>query len=410
MIAAMAGAIVIAGFATPIHAKTLAAGDLFQAEGFSTIYYYGKDGKRYVFPNEATYFSWYDDFSNILVLSREETAAIMIGGNIVIRPGTNLVKITTDPRVYAVLPYGMLAHIPDEETAIALYGDDWAKKVVDIPDAYFMDYETGMSNINATTYPAGSLIQKPDSEDVYYVMGDDTVRKFASEEAFRANKFRKKDIIITAETYEMPSAGQEITGVESLFNLIQPSLVLKPAIYLYPVREQATTVRLDYEGTIVADEPAYDPLLHGWEVIAHPDGRLVNHSDSKEYEYLFWEGMPSKSPTYDLSHGFVVKGADAEMFLRSTLEQIGLTQNETDAFVAFWAPKMEDHPYNLVYFAGTEYTDTAKLRITPQPDSVLRVFMVLKPLATPVSVKAQTFEPFVRNGFTVVEWGGTILH
>ena len=63
--------------------------------------------------------------------------------------------------------------------------------------------------------------------------------------------------------------------------------------------------------------------------------------------------------------------------------------------------------YNLIAFQQEAYTDHAKLSITPEPDSVLRVFMTYIPLEEPVEVPEQKLESFERNGFTVVEWGGT---
>ena len=47
------------------------------------------------------------------------------------------------------------------------------------------------------------------------------------------------------------------------------------------------------------------------------------------------------------------------------------------------------------------------MEITPAPDSVLRVHMVYKVLSRPVDIPPQTLSPFVREGFTVVEWGGS---
>lgn len=70
---------------------------------------------------------------------------------------------------------------------------------------------------------------------------------------------------------------------------------------------------------------------------------------------------------------------------------------------------MVANKYNLIHFAGKEYTDYAKLTISPQPDSTLRVLMVFEPLQQPVSVRPQSFPKFQRNGFTAVEWGGTEL-
>lgn len=68
---------------------------------------------------------------------------------------------------------------------------------------------------------------------------------------------------------------------------------------------------------------------------------------------------------------------------------------------------MQDNPYNLIHFADTQYTKIAPLTITPTPDSMLRVFMVYKPLKETASIKEQQLQSFERKGFTVIEWGGT---
>ena len=53
------------------------------------------------------------------------------------------------------------------------------------------------------------------------------------------------------------------------------------------------------------------------------------------------------------------------------------------------------------------YTNSAKLEITPNPDSVLRVFMAYKALDKKIEIEEPVIEPFERKGFTVIEWGGT---
>ena len=67
---------------------------------------------------------------------------------------------------------------------------------------------------------------------------------------------------------------------------------------------------------------------------------------------------------------------------------------------------MEENNYNLITFQGEKYTEHAKLKISPEPDSILRVFMAYKPLDKPVDIPEQELEPFEREGFTVIEWGG----
>ena len=174
----------------------------------------------------------------------------------------------------------------------------------------------------------------------------------------------------------------------------------KPVIYLYPEQETTVSVSLDYAGTLTATYPAYE---NGWTVTAEPDSTLYDENGD-EYSYLFWEG--ENNTDYDFSTGFCVAGADTADFLREKLAEIGLTPREYNEFIVYWLPKMQDNPYNLISFQSEAYTDAAKLDIDPTPDSVLRVFMAWKPLGRPQTIEPQTFTPFARDGFTVVEWGG----
>lgn len=174
----------------------------------------------------------------------------------------------------------------------------------------------------------------------------------------------------------------------------------KPVIYLYPEKEQEVSVTLDLDGEFTFTYPEYN---NGWTVTAKPDGTII--SDSQEYSYLFWEGkMPNFKPEF--KEGFVVKGSDSAEFLRETLSKMGLTPKEYNEFIVYWAPKLQENEYNKIYFAQNEYDNAAKLNITPEPDSVLRVFMVYEKTSADTVLPKQEIKPFERDGFTVVEWGG----
>ncbi len=194
-----------------------------------------------------------------------------------------------------------------------------------------------------------------------------------------------------------------IAGYKLLEHASEDFVAYKPVIYLYPEQQQETEVKLDLKGQFFCTYPAYND---GWRVIAEPDGTLINLDDEKEYSYLFWEGG-TDYPDWDLSRGFVVKGEDTRGFLQLKLAEMGLTPEEYNEFIVYWLPHMEKNQYNLIHFAGKEYDETARLEITPQPDSILRVFMVYKPLEEPVKIQEQRIKSFARKGFTVVEWGGT---
>lgn len=128
-------------FAAFLPSSAQAAGSLIK--GSSPAVYYVDEGKRYVFPNEKVYFSWYQGFDGIATVSDETLASYPIGGNVTYKPGLKLVKIQSDPRVYAVGAGSSLRWIMSEAAAVALYGHDWNTKVDDIPDAFFFTYKEG---------------------------------------------------------------------------------------------------------------------------------------------------------------------------------------------------------------------------------------------------------------------------
>ena len=176
----------------------------------------------------------------------------------------------------------------------------------------------------------------------------------------------------------------------------------KPVIYLYPEAEQEIEVELDYAGELTCTYPEYQD---GWHVVAQPDGTLVDNVTGKEYSYLFWEGKTDVE--YDLSKGYVIPGEDTAEFLEMKLNELGLNRKEANEFIVYWLPRMQENTYNLITFQDEVYKNVAKLEITPNPDSVLRVFMVYKPLEEKNEIEEPVLESFDRNGFTVVEWGGT---
>ena len=173
-------------------------------------------------------------------------------------------------------------------------------------------------------------------------------------------------------------------------------------LYFTESNPKTIVQKLDYKGNLTCTYPDYNG---GWEVTAYPSGRIIDQKTGKEYSYLFWEGVTDVE--YDFSRGFVVKGEDTAEFLQKTLAEIGLTPVEYNEFIVYWLPRMQNKPYNLISFQSDIYTESAKLEISPSPDSLLRVFMAYRPLSAPIDIEPQAFDTFVRQGFTVVEWGGT---
>jgi len=192
-------------------------GDSIKAD-FDAVYYF-THGYRFTFPQDKFYFTWHEDFSDVVHISNEELAQIPLVGNIIVRPGTKLVKIQSIPTVYAVSRNGELYPIENEEVAIKLFTENWSGRVIDIQDSFWFDY-TDMSffenidPLDGTWYPDGFLLQAEGSEDVYLIWGG-MKRLFVSEESFEANGLNREDICMTTlEILDSYVEGDNIEGYE----------------------------------------------------------------------------------------------------------------------------------------------------------------------------------------------------
>ena len=183
----------------------------------------------------------------------------------------------------------------------------------------------------------------------------------------------------------------------------------KPVIYLYPEQETKVNVQLSFNGTLTSTYPTLPS--EGWTVTAQPDGTLTDE-EGRSYRYLFWEGVADVDWKQD--SGFLVKAEDAREFLEQSLTQLGLNELEQNDFITYWLPKLEKNGESFVTFAAEQYTDNAVLTVTPQPDSVLRVQMLISKVddsnrAAFQKLPEQELPRFEREGFVLVEWGGTDL-
>lgn len=122
--------------------QAFSAGDLIKGSG-PTVYYFASNGKRFVFPNDKTYFTWYTNFDSVKRISDNALASIPLGGNVTYRPGYKMIKITTDPKVYAVDQNGVLRWVKTQQLAESLYGISWKGKIDDVADAFFVNYRVG---------------------------------------------------------------------------------------------------------------------------------------------------------------------------------------------------------------------------------------------------------------------------
>jgi hypothetical protein len=144
-------------------------GQLLKAS-LSTVYYYGADGKRHAFPTLNTYLTWYADFSTVQKITDEQLAQIPLGSNVTYRPGVKMLKIESDPKVYAVDSHGVLRWVTTEAIAIGLYGNNWASLVDDISVAFFINYTVGadINNVADFDHQAVTALAKDINTDKNY--------------------------------------------------------------------------------------------------------------------------------------------------------------------------------------------------------------------------------------------------
>ena len=177
----------------------------------------------------------------------------------------------------------------------------------------------------------------------------------------------------------------------------------KPIIYLYPKTTTNVSITLNNSRYLTTTYPKYN---NGWNVIAKPDGSLLDKETNREYYGLYWEGNNHNVTMKE--DGFIVEGKDTISFLEEKLKILGLTDREANEFIIYWLPKLEPNKYNYIRFETTEEINNyMKLTINPNPDSIIRILMDYKPLKKKIKIKEQNLITPKRYGFTVVEWGGS---
>ena len=207
----------------------------------------------------------------------------------------------------------------------------------------------------------------------------------------------------------------------------------KPVIYLYPEKE--TNVHLSFAApfSLNTQIPSYHD---GWFVNAKPNGTLTDlqskYTDcskidetifgseyagaackSNSYPYIYWSGKSVENQYPKVGGGWMVEKENLGVFMKAKLNEMGLNEKESNDMTSYWVPKMSEKnaPYYRISFLQTQAMNKfIPMDVNPKPDSVIRVFLDFKALEVKPSVipVPQTLQRFVRNGFTLVEWGGLI--
>ena len=167
------------------------------------------------------------------------------------------------------------------------------------------------------------------------------------------------------------------------------------------------SIKLGYEDKITCSYPKY---IDGWNVLANPNGNLVD-LDTKKNLYspkglmVSLNSLLIDSGAYLL---FLVNGTDNIEFLEEKLAKLGLTEREAEEFIIYWLLKLQNNKYNYIRFASMEEINkNMPLDFSLEPDTLIRVLMVYKSLDEPINIKVQQLIAPERRGFVAVEWSGT---
>ncbi len=205
---------------------------------------------------------------------------------------------------------------------------------------------------------------------------------------------------VSAESDVFFCDGLSAAGLDTLW--LQDINVDKPAIYIYPETAGRFQVCLAlHQGTrLTRSIPDYG---QGWVVQVEPTGRI-----NDRYDYLFYEASLSRLPA--LSRGWCLAAADLEPGLDALLTRYGLTAAERRDFLVYWLERLGQRPFYRVHpLVGADLDPWVELAITPTPASLLRLWFVFQGCDTRETLPEPPVNTFVRNGATVVEWGGTLL-
>ena len=108
-----------------------------------SVYYVDEDDKRHPFLNETVYFSWYQDFDDVKIVSSKTMSDIALGETVLYQPGSVLVKFPTSPEIYAVGSKSDLRPYKTESLVKEDYGSNWKSKIVLVSEQQFSIFKIG---------------------------------------------------------------------------------------------------------------------------------------------------------------------------------------------------------------------------------------------------------------------------
>ncbi|MCG8576542.1 MAG: hypothetical protein MI810_16810 [Flavobacteriales bacterium] len=264
-------------------------------------------------------------------------------------------------------------------------------------------------------YFLGARVSTPNAQNFAEVNGSGTYEMYLSPSDTLVYFFKAGLEEIVVSDYDFKE-GHEV--IIDFYPQIHPDVieVEKPVIYLYSDEPLTATVNLESKGDMTFTYPEYN---EGWEVQVNEDGNLTDLISGTEVPYLFWE---AEMEAFDFGddpngaiEGFLIHTDTTVAFLENVLEQMGLNSTEAADFITFWGPRLIEEKHAFIQFkVDLEYAQKiAEINISPEPDHMKRIYMVFTPLESEDEIDfdfiEQSLKSFERNGFVVLEWGGSKL-
>lgn len=189
----------------------------------------------------------------------------------------------------------------------------------------------------------------------------------------------------------------------------------KPVVYAYSDVNTAFSLKLLPKGDLIFTYPLL-PNDSVWEMSTSQNGNLKDQNGT-EFPYLFWDAKQNNNSKFesklDVFQASILNKKEVLPFLDSILTHLKLNQKEKTDFITYWGPRLVQKEYCFVQFQVNEVCNQfAQYEISPKPDHFNRLYLLFSNLdIVPENLKTQkqNLEPFLRDGFTLIEWGGIEL-
>ncbi|MCK4339895.1 MAG: carboxypeptidase regulatory-like domain-containing protein [Candidatus Cloacimonetes bacterium] len=197
--------------------------------------------------------------------------------------------------------------------------------------------------------------------------------------------------------------GKDLCNLDTLF--LTCLEVFKPAIYIYPEEECQFQVKLILKNSTIITKsiPEYNSP---WNVFVEKSGRIDN-----KYDYLFYEASIKIMSSANWRTGWCIPQKNLKIELNDLLLKIGLNKQETNEFLDYWLKRLQVYKYYKIFPVVNQQLDKlVELKITPPPKTIFRIWLFFQGCVNWDELPSPQINDFIREGTTVIEWGGVMLN